>query len=58
MSLSVYPNVLLKYTLEQREEARELFAKRVDSSEHRKIDKLQKTENNRDIFQAMSKACH
>ena len=34
MSLGVYPNVLLKYTREQREEARELLAKGVDSGEH------------------------
>ena len=54
ISLGVYPDVSLKSARERREEVRELLTKGIDPSEQRKIDKLQRTDSNRNTFQAVA----
>lgn len=54
ISFRLYPEVSLKDARRQREKARELLTKGIDPNEQRKIDKLQKTDSDKNTFQAVA----
>ncbi len=55
LSLGVYPDVSLKQARRRREEARQLLARKIDPSEHRRAQKTAREERSTNSFEAVAR---
>ena len=55
ISLGVYPDVSLKEARRRRDEARQLLAKAIDPSEHRKTQKAERDQRSKNSFEAVAR---